>query len=263
MEKSLQSEVSSLRCSDHKEAQICFICTAPDCKKRMICHKCLISDLNHNMAHSAKFKDLDTFFTEMKDFSQKDTSMAVMDNSYETIELRKKKISDKILYIQKTMKSDKLLMAAEGRKFIEKTLHYIETEFKKSLLLYEENLERFLDQKLVNLKKYEMELENELLRMNVVSNRRNSKVSLKKLSSSEIKSKSLKETIECMMFSAEGKSRSNEIIDIEIEKENLDPNFFKNLMKFLDDTLFVKIQEKTMDYINEVNLAMKNLGDVF
>ena len=88
------------------------------------------------MAHSAKFKDLDTFFTEMKDFSQKDTSMAVMDNSYETIELRKKKISDKILYIQKTMKSDKLLMAAEGRKFIEKTLHYIETEFKKSLLFF-------------------------------------------------------------------------------------------------------------------------------
>jgi len=214
------------------------------------------------MSHSIKFKDLDTFFTEMKDSSQKDSSMALMNNGYEQIDSRKKKIAEKIEYIQKTLKSDKLLMVVEGRKFIEKTLNYLETEFKKSLLLMEDNLERFLNQKLVNLKKYEMELENELLRLNVVSNRRNSNVALKKLSSSVIKSKSLQETVECMLFSAEGKSRSNEIVDLEMEKEGNDPNFFNKMLKFLDDNLFVKVQEKTINYVNDINFYIKELGEV-
>ena len=262
MEKSLQSEISSLKCSEHKEAQICFICTAPDCKKRMICHKCLISDLNHNMNHSSKFKDLDTFFTEMKDVSNKDSSMAVMENGYEEIESRKKKITEKIRSIEKSFKTDKLIYFAESRKFIEKTLGFLEVEFKKSLLLLEENLEKCLNQKLSSLKKYEFELENELLRLNVVSNRRNSKVALKKLSSSEIKSNSLKETIETMLFSADGKSRSNEIIDVQLENEGNDINFFNKMRNFLEQDLFMKMQEKTKVYVSDMNSIIKELGEV-
>ena len=215
------------------------------------------------MTHSTKFKDLDTFFTEMKDFSQKDASMAVMENGYEEIDCKKKKINEKIQYIQKSIKSDKLILCAEGRKFIEKTLGFIEIEFKKSLLLLEENLEKFLNQKLVNLKKYEFELENELLRLNVVSNRKNSKVSLKRLSTSEIKSKSLKETIECMMFSAEGKSRTNEIIDVQMDKESNDPDIFNKTMSFIDVNLFAKMHEKTIGYVNDVNMIVKEFGEVF
>lgn len=228
----------------------------------MICHKCLISDLNHNMAHSSKFKDLDTFFTEMQDVSHKDASLAVLENGYEDIQSRKKKITERIQYIQKNIKTDKMALAVESRRFIEKTLQLLEAEFKKSLLLLEENVEKLLSQKLSSLKKYEAELENELLRMNVVSNRRNSQIALKKLSSSEIKTKSLKETIECMLFSAEGQSRSNEIRDLQLDKEGEDLNSFNVIKKSLNENFYQKLQEKTLGYINEMNFLIKEIGQV-
>lgn len=215
------------------------------------------------MAHSSKFKDLDTFFTEMQDVSHKDASLAVLENGYEDIQSRKKKISERIQYIQKNIKTDKMALSVESRRFIEKTLHLIEAEFKKSLLLLEENIEKLMSQKLSSLKKYEAELENELLRMNVVSNRRNSQIALKKLSSSEIKAKSLKETIECMLFSAEGQSRSNEIRDLQLDKEgDNDLNSFNLIKKSLDESLYQKMQEKTLGYINEMNFLVKEIGQV-
>lgn len=217
--------------------------------------------MNHNMTHSSKFKDLDTFFTEMHDVSHKDSNQAVIENGYEEIEARKKKIAQKIESVQKTLKSDKVILTVESRKFIEQTLNFLEIEFKKSLLLLEANLEKFLNQKLENLKKYEFELENELLRLNLVSNRRNSAVALKKLSSSEIKTKSLSETIECILFSADGKSRRNEIMDLQIEKEN-DLDFFKKMKGFLDDNLFIKMKEKTKIYLNDFNSFIKEMGEV-
>lgn len=155
-----------------------------------------------------------------------------------------------------------MVLAVESRKFIEKTLDYLEKEFKKSLMMLEDNLVKFLSQKIEKLKKYENELENELLRMNLVSNRKNSQILLKKMSSSEIKAKSLKETIECMLSSAEGKNRGNEVRDLHLEKEGFDPNFFENVRKNLNENFFEKMQEKTINYLNEVNFLIKEIGQV-
>ena len=248
-DNSLKSEITLLKCEKPgHNLLVCFICTANDCKRRFLCPKCFILEADHNKIHNTYFKEITTFFNEFD--KQKDINLAFVQD--DETELKKKKLE-----VKKTLKEFE-----QKRILIEKNLSELSTKF---LIECENNLigafkqfrnsfdgciKKFLNQKIMSFKVYEEELEEELIRFEVTSNKINVKDAFirsnsignnnkneekknnKNVNLMNFKSKKsltqeeyLHSLVENLIFSGEGKKRCNDFFNNELENNKNLSNF--------------------------------------
>jgi len=236
-ENSLKSEITRLKCEKlGHNLTVCFICTANDCKSRFLCPKCLILEADHNNLHNTYFKEITTFFNEFD--KKKDVNLAFVQD--DETELKKKKLE-----VKKTLKEFE-----QKRILIEKNLSEMSTKFlidcENNLIVafkqfrnsFDGCIKKFLNQKIMSFNLYEEELEEELIRLEVTSNKINvrdafirsnsigniNKKEEKKAIVKNFKSKKsltqeeyLHNLVENLIFSGEGKKRCNDFFNNELE----------------------------------------------
>lgn len=231
---SLKGEVSNLKCEKvgHK-LLVCFICTAKECKSRFVCPKCLILDAEHNKIHNPQFKEISTFFNEFE--GKKDANLALVED--DEIELKKKKIE-----VQKSLKefeAKRIVIEKNlsdlSSKFLLECEHTLINSFKAFRTNFDMCIKKFMTQKISSFKSYLEELEEELIRLEVTSNKINVRDAyIRSNSMSKIDDKMFKEKkyvskkslsqeeylqtlIENLINSGEGKKKCNEFFNNEIE----------------------------------------------
>jgi len=248
-DNSLKDEITKLKCdkAGHK-LLVCFICIAKDCKSRFLCPKCLILEADHNKLHNTFFKEISTFFNEFD--KKKDINLALVED--DATELKKKKqevqkalkeFEFKRLTIEKNLSelSSKFLTECESTLF---------SAFKNFRNSFDGCIKKFLAQKIQSFKHYDEELEEELIRFEVNTNKinvkdafmrsnsigNNKKDDLKKDNKKLQNKKSLTQEeylhslIENLIFSGEGKKRCNDFFNNELENNK---NLSKTTLVFI------------------------------
>ena len=244
-DNSLRTEINKLKCDKvGHNLLVCFICTAKDCKNRFLCPKCLILDSEHNKLHNPLFKETSTFFNELE--KKQDINNAFVEDDSTELKKKKQEVQKALKEFEmKRMTIEKNLTDLAGKFFTEceSTLF---TAFKSFKNNFDGTIKKFLTQKIQSFKAYEEELEEELIRMDVASNKINvrdafirsnsignnknpdPKKDVKKLQSKKslTQDEYLNSLIENLIFSGEGKKRCNDFFNNELENN-------KNLSKLL------------------------------
>lgn len=232
-DNSLKSEITKLKCEKiGHNLLVCYICTSKDCKSRLLCPKCLILEADHNKLHNTYFKEISTFFNEYE--NKKDINLALVED--DTDELKKKKLE-----VQKSLKEFEMKRLTIEKNLSELSMKFLmecETNlflsFKSFKNSFDGCIKKFLTQKIQSFKAYEEELEEELIRLEVTSNKINVKDGFKRSNSIGINQKKIQNKrsltqeeyfhslIENLIFSGEGKKRCNDFFNGELDnKKNL------------------------------------------
>ena len=292
-DNSLKSEITRLKCEKvGHNLLVCFICTAKDCKSRFLCPKCLILEGEHNKLHNTFFKEISTFFNEFE--KKKDINLAFVED--DSSELKKKKME-----VQKSLKEFEM-----KRMTIEKNLSELSTKFlgeceanlfngfKQFKNSFDQSIKKFLNQKISSFKLYEEELEEELIRLDVTSNKINvkdafmrsnsignnkkeDKKDFKRLQSKKslTQEEYLHSLVENLIFSGEGKKRCNDLFNNELENnKNLSKhkyvyNFIfmcldlhKNYKEYFEKNIFLNIKNEVDSFISRCKVITEEIGKV-
>lgn len=243
-DNSLKAEVTRLKCEKvGHNLLVCFICTAKECKSRFLCPKCLILEADHNKLHNTNFKEISTFFNEFE--KKKDINLALVED--DVIELKKKKAE-----VEKSLKEfkgkhviiEKHLLDLSSKFLFECESNLVQA-FKNFRMNFDGCIKKFMSQKTASFKNYLEELEEELIRLEVTSNKINvrdaymrsnsmskieDKPNNKKLQSKKslTQEEYLQSLIENLITSGEGKKKCNDFFNNELENnKNLSMFFFR------------------------------------
>lgn len=220
----IHQELLRVPCETH-QLLVSHICTASECQKRFMCSKCLMNDAKHNKSHHPKFNDLANFFKHYE--NQKDSNMALVEDDMLELRLKKEKASKniKILNEQKNILTSKLEEISINffneceKKFLE-NFNLFKKDFQKNIAI-------FFETKLQSFKIYEENLENEIIKLDVTSNKIGFKEGMMRSSSLSNNKKDfkrsfsqenyLKQIIENMINAVQGHKISNDVFSKEID----------------------------------------------